>query len=75
MTIEFVKDKETVNTIRFTASGDVSGSVYVQKDSELAKQQVIAVEIVASDMTASVEEVEAEEVEADEEAEVAEASA
>ncbi len=70
MTIEFVKDKETKNTIRFTASGDISGSVYVQKDSELAKQTVILVEIVASDMTAPVEE-----VEADEEAELAETSA
>lgn len=70
MTIKFVKDKETKNTIRFTASGDISGSVYVQKDSELAKQTVILVEIVASDMTAPVEE-----VEADEEAELAETSA
>ena len=45
MTIKFVKDKETKNTIRFTSTGDVSGSVYVQKDSELAKQEVISVEI------------------------------
>jgi len=45
MTIKFVKDKETKNTIRFTSSGDVSGSVYVKKDSELAKQEVISVEI------------------------------
>jgi hypothetical protein len=45
MTIEFVKDKETKNTIRFTASGDVSGSVYVQKDSELASETVISMEI------------------------------
>jgi len=45
MTIEFIKDKETKNTIRFTASGEVSGSVYVTKDSELAKQEVISVEI------------------------------
>jgi hypothetical protein len=65
MTIKFVKDKETKNTIRFTASGDISGSVYVQKDSEWAKSTVIAVEIVAAD----------EEVEADEEAELAETSA
>jgi hypothetical protein len=45
MTIEFTKDKETKNTIRFTATGDVSGSVYVRKDSELAKESVISMEI------------------------------
>jgi len=45
MTIEFIKDKETKNTIRFTATGEVSGSVYVQKDSDLAKQDIISVEI------------------------------
>ena len=45
MTIEFIKDKETKNTIRFTSTGEVSGSVYVQKDSDLAKQDIISVEI------------------------------
>jgi len=45
MTIEFVKDKETKNTFRFTSTGEISGSVYVQKDSDLAKQEVISVEI------------------------------
>ncbi len=45
MTIEFVKDKETKNAIRFTASGDVQGSVYVQKDSELAKETVLSMEL------------------------------
>jgi hypothetical protein len=45
MNIEFVKDKETKNTIRFTSTGDVSGSVYVKKDSELAKQKTISMEI------------------------------
>jgi hypothetical protein len=45
MSIEFVKDKETKNTIRFTSTGDVSGSVYVKKDSELAKQKTISMEI------------------------------
>ena len=68
MTIKFVKDKETKNTIRFTASGEVSGSVYVQKDSELAKQNVISVELTEAEEVA-------EEVETDEEAELAEASA
>ena len=45
MSVTFAKDKETKNTIRFTSTGDVSGSVYVQKDSELAKQKTISVEI------------------------------
>ena len=45
MEIVFTKDKETKNTIRFTATGDVSGSVYVQKDSELAKGETITVEV------------------------------
>ena len=45
MKIEFVKDKETKNTIRFTSTGEVSGSIYVKKDSELAKDNLIAVEI------------------------------
>jgi hypothetical protein len=45
MAIIFTKDKETKNTIRFTSTGDVSGSVYVQKDSELAKEETITVEI------------------------------
>jgi len=45
MTIDFIKDKETKNTFRFTSTGDISGSVYVQKDSDLAKQEVISVEI------------------------------
>ncbi len=45
MKIKFVKDKETKNTIRFTATGEVSGSVYVQKGSDLASETVIAVEV------------------------------
>ena len=45
MTIEFVQDKETKNTIRFTSTGDISGSVYVKKDSDLAKQESISLEI------------------------------
>ena len=46
MKIEFVKDKETKNTIRFTATGgDVSGSLYVAKGSDLASGSVIAVEV------------------------------
>jgi hypothetical protein len=47
MTVTFVKDKETKNTIRFTApmGGEVSGSIYVQKSSELANQNEIVLEI------------------------------
>ena len=45
MKIEFVKDKTTKNTIRFTATGDVSGSIYVQKGSDLASETLIAVEV------------------------------
>ena len=45
MKIEFIKDKETKNTIRFTATGEVSGSLYVAKDSEMAKETLIAVEV------------------------------
>ena len=50
MKIEFVKDKETKNAIRFTATGgEVSGSVYVQKGSDLASETVIAVEVLSKD--------------------------
>ncbi len=45
MKIEFVKDKETKNAIRFTTTGDISGSLYVQKGSDLADESVIAVEV------------------------------
>jgi hypothetical protein len=46
MKIEFIKDKTTKNTIRFTALTDeVSGSIYVAKDSEMAKEALIAVEV------------------------------
>ena len=46
-TIVFKKDKETKNTIRFTSptGNDISGSIYVQKDSELAKETEIVLEI------------------------------
>ena len=45
MATDFTKDKETKNTFRFTATGEISGSVYIQKDSDLAKESVISVEI------------------------------
>ena len=47
MSVTFTKDKETKNTIRFTSpmGNDISGSIYVQKDSELAKETEIVLEI------------------------------
>jgi len=45
MTIKFIKDKETKTKVRFTATGDVSGSIYIEKDSELAKDSEIILEI------------------------------
>ena len=45
MTITFIKDKETKTKVRYTATGDVSGSIYVEKDSELAKDSEIILEI------------------------------
>ena len=43
--VKFVKDKETKTKFRYTATGDISGSVYVDKDSELAKESEIVLEI------------------------------
>jgi hypothetical protein len=47
MSVTFVKDKETKNTVRFTSpiGAEVSGSIYVQKGSELASQTEIVLEI------------------------------
>lgn len=45
MTIKFTKDKETKTKVRYTATGDVSGSIYIEKDSELAKESEITLEI------------------------------
>jgi len=45
MSVKFIKDKETKNTIRFTSTGDVSGSIYIQKDSDLAKETEIILEL------------------------------
>lgn len=47
MSIEFVKDKETKNAFRFTASGEISGGLYLPKDHELAPETVLSVEISA----------------------------
>jgi len=43
--VKFVKDKETKTKFRYTATGDISGSVYIDKDSELAKESEIILEI------------------------------
>ena len=47
MSVTFAKDKETKNTIRLTSpiGNDISGSIYVQKDSDLAKETEIVLEI------------------------------
>lgn len=46
MEVIFTKDKETKNTFRFTATGgDVAGSLYVNKESELANQETLVLEI------------------------------
>ena len=45
MIVEFIKDKETKSKIRYTAKGEVSGSIYVDKESELAKDaEIVAFE-------------------------------
>ena len=43
--VKFVKDKETKTKFRYTATGDISGSIYVDKSSELAKDSEIILEI------------------------------
>ena len=46
MSITFTKDKETKNKVRFSVnSQDVQGSIYVSKDSELASNDTISLEI------------------------------
>ena len=45
LTYYFTKDKETKTKVRYTANGSVSGSIYIEKDSELAKHSEIVMEI------------------------------
>jgi hypothetical protein len=47
MLVAFTRDKDTKNTVRFTAAigGEVSGSIYIRKDSELATKSEIVLEI------------------------------
>ena len=43
--INFTKDKETKTKVRYTATGEVSGSIYVDKESELASLDEILLQI------------------------------
>ena len=47
MQVKFTQDKETKNPIRFTSpiGNDISGSIYVQKDGDLAKETEIVLEV------------------------------
>lgn len=47
MLVTFTKDKETKNTVRFTSpvGSEISGSIYVQKNSELASETEIVLEV------------------------------
>ena len=45
MNITFTKDKETKTKVRYAATGEVSGSIYIEKDSELAKESEIILEV------------------------------
>lgn len=47
--IRFTRDKVTKNTVRFTSpiGSEVSGSIYVQKGSDHAKQNEIVLEIIS----------------------------
>lgn len=49
MLVTFTKDKETKNTVRFTSprGNEISGSLYVGKDSEAAKQDELVLEIIS----------------------------
>jgi len=47
MLVTFTRDKDTKNTVRFTSAigGEVSGSIYIRKDSEWATESEIVLEI------------------------------
>ena len=45
MSIKFTKDKETKTKVGYAATGEVSGSIFIDKDSELAKESEIILEI------------------------------
>ena len=48
MRVTFIQDKTTKNTVRFVTGNpgdEISGSIYVRKDSDLANEKEISVEI------------------------------
>ena len=45
MTVNFIKDKETKTKVRYTATGEVSGSIYIDKESDLAVLDEILLQI------------------------------
>lgn len=45
MTVKFEKDKETKTKVRYTSKGEISGSIYVDKDSELSVLDEILLKI------------------------------
>ena len=45
MTVRFIKDKETKTKVRYTATGEVSGSIYLDKESDLAILDEILLQI------------------------------
>jgi|TARA_B100001013_G_C24209595_1_gene284722 hypothetical protein len=48
MKIDFTKDKETKNTVRFSGvseDGTVNGSLYITKGSDLEKETLISLEV------------------------------
>jgi len=45
MTVKFIKDKETKTKVRYTATGEVSGSIYIDKESDLAVLDEILLQI------------------------------
>ena len=49
MSVTFTKDKETKNAFRFTASGEISGSLYVPKDHEFATETEIVAALEVSE--------------------------
>ena len=53
MSIVFTKDKETKTKIRFSVNeGDVSGSLYVAKDSPLAQNPTLTLELAEAEAAA-----------------------
>jgi hypothetical protein len=45
MKVKMFKDKETKNKVRFTAQGEISGSLYVDKQSPVAYNESITIVI------------------------------